>query len=106
MFYCSVTSIKNWILGDPLIDYLNFYGDKTLLSKPCFEECEFSTFIMGMGNKYETIVVDKLIEKCILLGLSYTSVERSKGYHQTKAWRILKENHSIRGIADATRCKL
>ena len=84
MFYCSVTSIKNWILGDPLIDYLNFYGDKSLLSKPSFEECEFSTFIMDMGNKYETVVVDKLIEKCISLGLSYTSIERAKGYHQTK----------------------
>jgi hypothetical protein len=84
MFYCSVTSIKNWILGEPLIDYLNFYGDKTLLSKSVFEECDFSTFIMGMGNKYETIVVDKLIEKCISLGLSYTFVERSKGYYQTK----------------------
>jgi hypothetical protein len=84
MFYCSVTSIKNWILGDPLIDYLNFYGDKSLLAKPSFEECDFSKFIMDMGNKYETIVVDKLIEKCISLGLSYTSIERAKGYHQTK----------------------
>ncbi len=84
MFYCSVTSIKNWILGDPLIDYLNFYGDKKLLTKPVFEECDFSNFIMDMGNKYETIVVDKLIEKCIALGLTYTSIERSKGYHQTK----------------------
>ena len=84
MFYCSVTSIKNWILGDPLIDYLNFYGDKKVLTKPLFEECDFSTFIMDMGNKYETIVVDKLVEKCIALGLSYTSIDRSKGYHQTK----------------------
>ena len=84
MFYCSVTSIKNWVLGDPLVDYLNFYGDKSVTRKSAFEECDFSSFIMDMGNKYETIVVDKLVEKCILLGLSYTSVERSKGYHQTK----------------------
>lgn len=84
MFYCSVTSIKNWILGDPLIDYLNFYGDKSLLNKPHFEECDFSSFIMDMGNKYETVVVNKLIEKCITYNLTYTSIERSKGYHQTK----------------------
>jgi hypothetical protein len=84
MFYCSVTSVKNWILGDPLIDYLNLYEDKSLIHKPTFEECDFSKFIMDMGNKYETIVVDKIIEKCILLGLTYTTIDRSKGYHQTK----------------------
>jgi hypothetical protein len=31
----SVTSIKNWILQDPLLDYLNLHGDET--EKDIFE---------------------------------------------------------------------
>jgi hypothetical protein len=84
MFYCTVTSIKNWILGDPLIDYLNAFVDKSALSTPYFKECDFTNFIMDMGNKYEEIVVNNLIEKCKNLNLTYTIVERKQGYHQTK----------------------
>jgi hypothetical protein len=84
MFYCTVTSIKNWILGDPLIDYLNSFIDKSMISTPHFKECNFTNFIMDMGNKYEEIVVNNLIEKCNKLNLSYTIVERKQGYHQTK----------------------
>jgi hypothetical protein len=84
MFYCSVTQIKNWFLREPLLDYLNFYGDKEKQVKPYFEECDFSTFIMDMGNKWEEIVVNMLIEKCKKEGIIYTSVERKSGYHQTK----------------------
>ena len=35
----SVTSIKNWILQDPLLDYLNIYGDP--MEKDIYEFEEF-----------------------------------------------------------------
>lgn len=83
-FYCSVSQIKNFLLDEPLLDYLNLYGDKSKQSKPFFEECDFLTFIMDMGNKWEEYVVNIIVEKCKLNNLSYTFVERKSGYHQTK----------------------
>jgi hypothetical protein len=83
-FYCCVSQIKNFLLEEPLLDYLNLYGDKSKQTKPTFEECDFSTFIMDMGNKWEEYVVNVIIEKCKLNNISYTSVERKSGYHQTK----------------------
>jgi len=83
-FYCSVSQIKNFLLEEPLLDYLNLYGDKSKQTKPTFEECDFSTFIMDMGNKWEEYVVNIIVEKCKLNNLSYTFVERKAGYHQTK----------------------
>jgi hypothetical protein len=84
MFYCSVSQVKNWILKDPLLDYLNFYGDKSLKSSPFFKEADFTPFIMDMGNKWEEHVVKQLITKASSLNLSHFSVERKQGYHQTK----------------------
>lgn len=83
-FYCSVSQIKNFLLEEPLLDYLNLYGDKSKQTKPAFEECDFSTFIMDMGNKWEEYVVNLIVEKCKLNNLSYTFIERKTGYHQTK----------------------
>ena len=84
LFYCSVSQIKNFLLEEPLLDYLNLYGDKSKQTKPAFEECDFSTFIMDMGNKWEEYVVNLIVEKCKLNNISYTFIERKTGYHQTK----------------------
>jgi hypothetical protein len=59
----SVTSIKNWILQDPLLDYLNLYGDQLEKDIYEFEECNFSTYIMNKGNEYEKKVYDYIIEQ-------------------------------------------
>jgi len=83
-FYCSVSQIKNYLLEEPLLDYLNLYGDKSKQVKPHFEECDFSTFIMDMGNKWEEYVVNIIVEKCKKENITYTFVERKSGYHQTK----------------------
>ena len=83
-FYCSVSQIKNYLLEEPLLDYLNLYGDKSKQIKPHFEECDFSTFIMNMGNKWEEYVVNIIVEKCKKENIPYTFVERKSGYHQTK----------------------
>jgi hypothetical protein len=83
-FYCSVSQIKNYLLEEPLLDYLNLYGDKSKQVKPHFEECDFSTFIMDMGNKWEEYVVNIIVEKCKKENIPYTFVERKSGYHQTK----------------------
>jgi hypothetical protein len=83
-FYCSVSQLKNYLLEEPLLDYLNLYGDKEKQVKPYFEECDFSTFIMEMGNKWEEYVVKLIVEKCKTKNMSYTFVERKTGYIQTK----------------------
>jgi len=40
--YCSVSNIKNWLLNDPILDYLKLYGDKNKQSSTFFNECNFS----------------------------------------------------------------
>ena len=91
--YCSVSNIKNWFLNDPILDYLKFHGSQYKQSSTSFNECDFSRFILDMGNKYEESVVTRLIEKCNLLNLTYTTVERKTGYHSTKD--ALKANTDV-----------
>ncbi len=79
-----VTQIKNWFLNDPLVDYLNVFGDKTFMVKPHYEECDFTKFIMDMGNKYEEVVVTKIKKMCDEQKLTYKDIDRKAGYHQTK----------------------
>jgi hypothetical protein len=82
--YCSVSNIKNWLLNDPILDYLKLYGDKNKQSSTFFNQCDFSSFILDMGNKYEEVVVNNLINKCEINELSYCTVERKTGYQSTK----------------------
>lgn len=80
--YKYVTQIKNWFFRDPLMDYLGMYGDKTLKSSHSYYD--FTQYIMGLGNKYEDYIVQKLKDRCNELKLSTTTVDRKNGYHDTK----------------------
>lgn len=80
----SVTSIKNWILQDPLLDYLNLYGDPMEKDIYEFEECNFSTFIMNKGNEYEKKVYDYIIEQSNKFKYSLSHINRDSFYQGTK----------------------
>jgi hypothetical protein len=80
----SVTSIKNWILQDPLLDYLNLYGDPMEKDVYEFEECNFSTFIMNKGNEYEKKVYDYIIEQSNKFKYSLSHINRDSFYQATK----------------------
>src|SRR6478736_7173132 len=49
----SATSLKNYILGDPLVDWLELYGDKNKKSK----EDQFSKSLKLKGLKFEEVIV-------------------------------------------------
>jgi hypothetical protein len=89
----SVTSIKNWILQDPLIDYLNLHGDHIEKDVFEFEECNFSTFIMNKGNEYEKNIYEYIIEKANKLNYSLKNIGRDNFYNETK--QAFKDNTDI-----------
>ena len=80
----SVTSIKNWILQDPLLDYLNLYGDETEKDTFDFEECNFTTFIMNKGNEYEKKVYEYIHEQSKKFGYTINEINRNNFYADTK----------------------
>src|SRR6266576_1050510 len=65
----SATKTRNWMLKDPLIDWLNLYGEEkgflpnSKTNTKLQNDLCFSTFIMNQGNKFEKYIVDILKEK-------------------------------------------
>lgn len=78
----SVTQIKNWILQDPLLDYLNLYGDEKDKDTFAFDECNFTKYIMNKGNEYEKQVYDCIIKS--FPQYSHVLITRENFYNQTK----------------------
>jgi hypothetical protein len=63
----SASSIRNYMLDDPLIDWLKYYNIRTLLCNPCKSthisiqnDNNHTNFIMNEGLKFEKQVFDKL----------------------------------------------
>ena len=56
----SVSCVKNWILEDPLLDYLNLYGNPDEKDTFAFPECNFTTYIMNKGVEYERRIYDHI----------------------------------------------
>lgn len=79
----SVTQCKNWILQDPLLDYLNIFGDDDKKDSFAYKECNFSSYIMSKGIDYEKQVVEHIIQ--LINGrFSHTMIERTSFYNDTK----------------------
>jgi len=89
----SVTSIKNWILQDPLLDYLNLHGDETEKDIFEFEECNFTTYIMNKGNEYEKKVYEYIHEQSRKFGYSISEINRNNFYADTK--QAFKDKNDI-----------
>ena len=79
----SVSSIKNWLLKDPLLDYLHLYGDKKDQDVFAFPESNFTNYIMNKGNQYEKQVYDYLEKN--KGPFTMTIIDREKFYAQTRS---------------------
>ena len=77
----SVSSIRNWFLKDPLLDYLNLYGNPDDKDTFSFPECNFTQYIMNKGNQYEQQIYDYIN---INRGdYTMTIIDRKNFYDQT-----------------------
>lgn len=78
----SVTSIRNWILKDPLLDYLHYYGDPSEKDSFPIPESNFTEYIMNKGNQYEKLIYEHI--KSHSGDLTFEIIERGNFYMQTK----------------------
>ena len=67
----SASSVRNYMLDDPLLDWLKYYNITKINSVPSINKYHninnnnnnHTTFILEQGNIFEKIVYDKLVEK-------------------------------------------
>ena len=75
--FISAKKIKNYIMDDPLIDWLNLYGEKNNI-KPDIVNNDFQNFLMNKGIEFEKHVLKKLRAK--LGSNSVVSIDESMNY--------------------------
>jgi len=83
----SVSSLKNYILNDCVIDIIeNTYNKKEYIKKNYpIEELNFTNFIFKKGYEYENKIYDWIYEKASKLNISLFEVSRNNFYKETIA---------------------
>lgn len=67
--WISATRLRNYMLNDPLIDWLNLYGESkgfvrdSKSNSALQNQLSFSSYIMNKGNEFEKYIVDEMKEK-------------------------------------------
>ena len=110
--FISAKKIKNYIMDDPLIDWLNLYGDKKNI-KPDIVNNDFQNFLMNKGVEFENHVLKKLrtklgYESVVTINESMTYKDRlqktvdlmNNGIPIIHSGFIINEEEKIFGIPD------
>ena len=60
--WVSASAKRNFVLGDPLLDWLDRYGEqKGFVRDPVDEHTDFGLFVMRKGLEFERAVMDHLV---------------------------------------------
>ena len=60
--WVSASAMRNFVMGDPLLDWLDRYGDqKGFIRDPVDERTDFGLFVMRKGLEFERAVMDHLV---------------------------------------------
>jgi len=70
------SNLKNFFLKDHLLDYLNLAGDHSKKDQFAFPECDFSNLMFDLGNKFEDVIIKKIMTECNNWSISYQFVNR------------------------------
>jgi hypothetical protein len=88
-YFNTATSIKNYILNDPIIDWLQYYNITNIYSKPSniknkINKSLFENYIIESGNNYENLVLTLIKENYpyVIIGQSYNA-QSIKLYNET-----------------------
>ena len=59
----SATKFRNYFMGDPVIDYLNVYGESFGFQKDHKSENAYMEYIMQRGQEFEKHIMKLLVPK-------------------------------------------
>ena len=111
----SATQTRNFVMGDPLLDWLDLYGVPHGFRKDTYlpgydPRLDFGRFIMEQDRRFETAVVDLLRARSPLLQIGYgASLERRAAETRAALMRgtpivyqgvLLDDANRISGIPD------
>src|SRR5687767_3120041 len=66
--WVSASRTRNWVLDDPLLDWLRLYGSLQGFQRddelPGYDDrCDFTRFVMRQGRRFEDVVVANLADR-------------------------------------------
>ena len=84
----SATKFRNYFMGDPVIDYLNLYGEAFGFQKDDKGENAYMEYIMQRGQEFEKYIMDLLSPKFekmtfVNIGHEYPDGFNQDGVHET-----------------------
>ena len=84
----SATKFRNYFMGDPVIDYLNLYGESFGFQKDDKGENAYMEYIMQRGQEFEKYIMDLLSPKFekmtfVNIGHEYPDGFNQDGVHET-----------------------
>jgi hypothetical protein len=84
----SATKFRNYFMGDPILDYLNRYGEKFGFQKDDKSENSYMEHILQRGQEFEKYIMDLLTPKFkkmnfVNIGNEYPEGFNDSGVHDT-----------------------
>ena len=84
----SATKFRNYFMGDPILDYLNLYGEKYGFQKDDKCENSYMEHIMQRGQEFEKYIMERMIPKFdkmtfVNIGNEYPGGFNQAGVHET-----------------------
>ena len=78
----SATKFRNYFMGDPILDYLNVYGEKFGFQKDDKSENAYQEHIMQRGQDFEKYVMGLLSTKLKKMSFVNIGLENPDGFNQ------------------------
>jgi hypothetical protein len=78
--WVSASRTRNWVLDDPLLDWLRLYGSARGFQRddelPGYDErCDFTRFVIRQGRRFEEVVVAHLADRTRVVTIAPRGVE-------------------------------
>jgi hypothetical protein len=91
----SATKFRNYFMGDPIIDYLNTYGEKLGFQKDDKSENSYMEYVMQRGQEFEKYIIDFLKPKFSKMNFIDIQRQYPDGFNQDGVHETIR--HMRRG---------
>ena len=87
----SATKFRNYFMGDPVIDYLNLYGESFGFQKDDKGENAYMEYIMQRGQEFEKYIMELLIPKFKKMTFVDIAREYPDGFNQDGVHETIRQ---------------